>query len=97
MQVDEHADADRREVNPPDRGGVRNLVHWRARSVRPLQPRQQLRILRANKGFVLAMATGSIIGTILGGLLLGAVPEAVLLPLLVALLLASAIKVWRHN
>ena len=37
-------------------------------------------ILRANKGFVLAMATGSIIGTILGGLLLGAVPEAVLIP-----------------
>ena|SRR5215212_88126 len=32
-------------------------------------------ILRANKGFVLAMATGSIIGTILGGLLLGAVPS----------------------
>jgi uncharacterized protein len=54
-------------------------------------------IIRANKGFVLAMATGSIIGTILGGLLLGAVPEAVLIPLLVALLLASAIKVWRHN
>jgi hypothetical protein len=39
----------------------------------------------ANKGFVLAMATGSIIGTILGGLLLGAVPEAVLIPLLAAL------------
>ena len=32
-------------------------------------------ILRANKGFVLAMATGSIIATILGGLLLGAVPK----------------------
>jgi uncharacterized protein len=54
-------------------------------------------ILRANKGFVLAMSTGSIIGTILGGLLLGAVPEAVLITLLVALLLASAIKVWRHS
>jgi uncharacterized membrane protein YfcA len=53
--------------------------------------------LRANKGFVLAMATGSIIGTILGGLLLGAVTEAVLIPLLVARLLASAIKIWRHN
>ena len=54
-------------------------------------------IIRANKGFVLAMATGSIIGTILGGLLLGAVTEAVLIPLLVARLLASAIKIWRHN
>jgi uncharacterized membrane protein YfcA len=43
------------------------------------------------------MATGSIIGTILGGLLLGAVPEDALIPLLVALLLASAVKVWRHD
>ena len=54
-------------------------------------------VLRANKGFVLAMAAGSIIGTILGGLLLGAVPEGVLIPLLVALLLASSVKVWRHD
>jgi uncharacterized protein len=54
-------------------------------------------ILRADKGFVLAMATGSIIGTILGGLLLGAVPEDVLIPLLVALLLVSSVKVWRHD
>jgi uncharacterized protein len=37
-------------------------------------------VLHANKGFVLAMATGSIIGTILGGLVLGAVPEDVLIP-----------------
>ena len=54
-------------------------------------------VLRTNKGFVLAMATGSIIGTVLGGLLLGAVPEGVLIPLLVALLLASSVKVWRHD
>jgi len=54
-------------------------------------------VLRANKCFVLAMAAGSIIGTILGGLLLGVVPEAVLIPLLAALLIASAIRVWRHN
>jgi uncharacterized protein len=54
-------------------------------------------VLRANKGFVLAMAAGSIIGTILGGLLLGAVPEAVLIPLLAVLLLVSSIKVWSHN
>ncbi len=54
-------------------------------------------VLRATKGFVLAMATGSIIGTILGGLLLGAVPEGVLIPLLVALLLVSSVKVWRHD
>ena len=54
-------------------------------------------VLRANKGFMLAMASGSIIGTILGGLLLGAVPEDVLIPLLVALLLVSSVKVWRHD
>jgi uncharacterized protein len=53
--------------------------------------------LRTNKGFVLAMAAGSIIGTILGGLLLGAVPEAVLIPLLAVLLLVSSIKVWSHS
>jgi uncharacterized protein len=52
-------------------------------------------VLRATKGFVLTMATGSIIGTILGGLLLGAVPEGVLIPLLVALLLLSSVKVCR--
>jgi uncharacterized protein len=54
-------------------------------------------VLRANKGFVLAMAAGSIIGTILGGLVLDAVPEGVLIPLLVALLLLSSVKVWRHD
>lgn len=54
-------------------------------------------VLRATKGFVLAMATGSIIGTILGGLLVGAVPEGVLIPLLAALLLLSSVKVWRHD
>jgi uncharacterized membrane protein YfcA len=54
-------------------------------------------VLRVNKGFVLAMAAGSVIGTILGGLVLGAVPEGVLIPLLVALLLVSSVKVWRHD
>jgi len=43
------------------------------------------------------MAAGSILGTFIGGLLLGVVPSAVLLPLLVALLLLSAVKVWRHQ
>jgi uncharacterized protein len=53
--------------------------------------------LRANKRFIFAMASGSIIGTIGGGFLLGAVPSVVLIPLLIALLLASAAKVWRHK
>jgi uncharacterized protein len=58
---------------------------------------RSFKVLRANKGFLLAMAAGSIIGTILGGLLRCAVPEDALIPLLVALLLASSVKVWRHD
>jgi uncharacterized membrane protein YfcA len=54
-------------------------------------------VLRAIRGFVLAMAAGSIIGTILGGLVLGAVSEGMLISLLVAILLVSSVKVWRHD
>lgn len=53
-------------------------------------------VLRNERRFVVLMAAGSIIGTILGGLLAGAVPEGVLIPLLGALLLGSAVNVWRH-
>lgn len=42
------------------------------------------------------MALGSIVGTIIGGLLAGVVPEGVLIPILGALLLISALNVWRH-
>ena len=55
------------------------------------------RVLRAHRGFVLAMSAGSIVGTLVGGLLLGVVPDTALIPLLVTLLLASAAKVWRHD
>jgi uncharacterized membrane protein YfcA len=54
-------------------------------------------VLAANGRFVIVMAAGSVTGTLLGGLLLGLVPAAVLIPLLVVLLLASALKVWRHR
>lgn len=54
-------------------------------------------VLGRNRGFLLVMAAGSIVGTFLGGLLLGVVPDAVLLPLLAAILLVSAVKVWRHG
>jgi uncharacterized membrane protein YfcA len=54
-------------------------------------------ILRSNKTFVLTMTVGSIAGTLVGGLLLDVVPAVVIVPLLVVLLLASAIKVWRHQ
>jgi uncharacterized membrane protein YfcA len=54
-------------------------------------------VIGKNKLFILTMAAGSIAGTFVGGLLLGIVPETVLLPLLAALLVLSAVKVWRHK
>lgn len=54
-------------------------------------------VLARNRRFVLMMATGSIAGAFIGGLLLGLVPSGVLLPGLAAILLASAVKVWRHG
>ena len=54
-------------------------------------------VLGENRGFVLAMAAGSIVGTFIGGQLLGLVPNAVLLPLLAVILVLSAVKVWRHK
>ena len=54
-------------------------------------------VLRQHRRFVLTMAAGSVAGTIVGGLLLGVVSAGVLVPLLVALLLASSVKVWRHD
>jgi uncharacterized membrane protein YfcA len=40
---------------------------------------------------------GSIVGTLIGGRLLGIVPSAILLPLLAAVLIISALKIWRHG
>lgn len=57
---------------------------------------QSFSVLGRNRGFLLVMAAGSVVGTFLGGLLLGVVPSGVLLPLLAAILLISALKVWRH-
>jgi uncharacterized membrane protein YfcA len=54
-------------------------------------------VLGRNRWFVLAMAAGSIVGSFIGAALLGIVPGAVLLPLLAAILLVSAVKVWRHK
>lgn len=54
-------------------------------------------VLRQNSTFFVVMAAGSVFGTFIGGLLLGLTPDAVLLPLLAALLLLSAVKVWRHE
>jgi uncharacterized protein len=49
-----------------------------------------------NIGFALTMAAGSIAGAFIGGRLLGLVPPMILLPLLALVLVASAVKVWRH-
>jgi hypothetical protein len=54
-------------------------------------------VLGLNRAFVLVMAAGSIVGAFIGGLLLRVVPDAVLLPALAAILVISAIKVWRHR
>ncbi len=54
-------------------------------------------VLARNRGFVLLMALGSVIGVAIGGQLLGIVPEVALLSVLVAILLVSSVKVWRHS
>jgi uncharacterized protein len=54
-------------------------------------------VLRAQKAFVMVMAAGSIVGAFLGALLLNVVPTGALLPLLAAILVLSAVKVWRHS
>jgi uncharacterized membrane protein YfcA len=57
---------------------------------------QSFTVLGRNRGFMLLMAAGSIVGTFIGGILLGVVPSGLLLPLLAAILVLSAIKVWRQ-
>ena len=57
---------------------------------------QAFTVLGENRGFVVAMAAGSVTGAIVGGLLVGVIAEDVLVPLLAVLLIYSAVKVWRH-
>ncbi|WP_225769584.1 sulfite exporter TauE/SafE family protein [Inquilinus sp. Marseille-Q2685] len=58
---------------------------------------QSFSVLGRNRSFVLVTAVGSIVGSYVGGLLLGIAPGAVLLPVLAAILVISAVKVWRHR
>jgi uncharacterized membrane protein YfcA len=58
---------------------------------------QSFAVLGQNAGFLSVMAIGSMVGTFIGGRLLGLVPTYVLLPLLAAVLVMSAVKVWRHQ
>lgn len=58
---------------------------------------RSFQVLAENKSFLWTMAVGSVVGTIIGGLLLNVVSSLILIPLLAGLLLASSIKVWRHE
>lgn len=58
---------------------------------------QSFCIIRAEWRFLSVMAVGSLVGAFLGGRMLGVVPASALLPLLAAILILSAIKVWRHT
>jgi len=54
-------------------------------------------VVRREWPFIAIMAAGSVVGSWLGGRLLGVVPNSVLLPLLAAILVISAVQVWRHS
>ncbi|WP_371824205.1 sulfite exporter TauE/SafE family protein [Methylosinus sp. KRF6] len=54
-------------------------------------------VVTRNKAFVLIMASGSIVGTFIGGRLLGSVSDQLLIPALSLILVASSVKVWRHE
>lgn len=58
---------------------------------------QAFTVLGQHPSFIVAMGGGSLAGTFLGALLLGVVSEELLIPLIVALLVISAVKVWRHS
>jgi uncharacterized protein len=54
-------------------------------------------VLAQQKGFLLWISTGSILGTFMGALLLGYTSPEILLPLLALVLLISALKIWRQS
>ena len=58
---------------------------------------QSFAVVGRNRGFLLIMAGGSIVGTFIGGQLLGLIPNSVLLPALAVILVLSAVKIWRHS
>ena len=58
---------------------------------------RSFQVLWRTQKFVALMAAGSIAGSFIGGQLLGLMPSSLLLPLLTAILLLSAVKVWRHK
>lgn len=53
-------------------------------------------VIYTERRFVTHMVVGSLLGAFIGSRLLGIVPTNILLPLLAAILLLSAVKVWKH-
>lgn len=58
---------------------------------------RSFKVISRHRGFVCVMAAGSILGSFVGAQMLGIVPSSVLFPILSAILVASALKVWRHT
>lgn len=58
---------------------------------------QAFTVLGQHPSFIMAMSGGSVTGAFLGAALLGVVSDALLVPVIVALLLMSAVKMWRHT
>lgn len=58
---------------------------------------QAFGVLRAHAPFVIALAAGSLVGVAIGGQLARVVSTAFLLPVLAAVLLVSAVRIWRHR
>jgi uncharacterized membrane protein YfcA len=54
-------------------------------------------VIRTERRFIVVMAAGSLVGAYVGGLMLGIIPTPMLLPILAAILVISAVKVWRHK
>jgi hypothetical protein len=54
-------------------------------------------VIGRNKAFVVTMALGSVAGAFAGAHLLHLVPAAIIVPILTAILMISAVKVWRHQ
>lgn len=54
-------------------------------------------VIGRNRSFLFIMAAGSIVGTFVGAMLLKVVPSSFIIPGLAAILLISAIKMWRHR
>jgi uncharacterized membrane protein YfcA len=58
---------------------------------------QSFAVVRSNSGFAIVMVAGSIAGAYFGTRLLTIVAATVIVPILVAILVVSAIKIWRHR